>query len=279
MAYCRFVYDLSQERGNLDFNVVRAKFDAKIRRYIEQNVTPIAILNHEFYGEGRGFNWDNLRVDNEGTRAQWARLSDKLAEFAAVVARDYGDKMVYQIWNEADQASVAAVYVPPRSLADMTDKCINAILNVAPNAKVISSGLVSGDPRYWQKVEASMRNANRLAGVALHAYGRGPTGRPARYQQFGKTKDLLDSYARITNHKFWITEWGVTGDPARSEPPNESPDNVAAYITAFLQDVERDPRVEAALYFAYADRMHNTYGLSLHTGERKPKVWGAIATT
>jgi hypothetical protein len=275
MSFCRFVYDVSQERGNLDLNVIRPKYDAKINNYIAQGVTPIAILNHETYGEGRGFAFDRM------SDADWGRFIEEYTPFIRQIAGVYGTKFVYQIWNEADQASVAAVGLPARHYARMLDAAIDAIRGVVPAAKIITSGLVSGDVNYWRTTWANLRNKGRLDGLALHAYGRRPSdGRDYRATlgaDFGTIRGLVDAYFPIAQLPIWFTEWGVTGDPAFNRPPNVPEVRVIEYIQAFLNEVHGDTRIAAAAYFAYADGMHNTFGLANERGVPKSAVYRAAA--
>jgi Peptidase family M23/Glycosyl hydrolase catalytic core len=277
--YCRFVYRLSQKQGNQNFDKVRDKYDKKIRGYINQKITPIVVLNHEFYGEGAGFNWNEMQKDDPGTLNRWRQLTDRYLELLGTLAGLYKDSIIYQIWNEADSASIAAVGVPPKALGSMIDRSLDKILGIAPNARVITSGLVSGLPDYWAKTHAAMKNSKKLAGVAIHPYGRGPKGQSALYQNHGTTRQLVKAYHDISKHKIWITEWGVLGPAELSDPPPVSEKSVASYIKDFVNDAEGDERIEGIVYFALVDTMHNGYGLLQRDGKtKKDQVWRAMVT-
>lgn len=277
--FCRFVYRLSQKQGNENFDLVKDKYDRKIRGYINQKVTPIVVLNHEFYGEGKNFFWDTMRDEGEGTLNQWRKLTDRYVQLLETLTRMYGDSIIYEIWNEPDQPSVAAVFVPPPALASMLDRSVDKILSISPTARVIVGGLVSGDVNYWARTHAAMKNSKKLAGVGVHPYGQGPKGKPALFQDNGRLRDLVGAYHKHGNHKIWLTEWGVLGDMNQSEPPAVSEKSVATYIKEFVNDAEGDERVANHVYFALADTMHNGYGLVQRDGKtKKDQVWRAMVT-
>jgi hypothetical protein len=277
--YCRFVFDLSQDAGNTNFADPRiAKFDPKIRGYIQQGVTPIIVVNHEFYGEGKNFFWDTMREGTPETLQRWSELTEQFVIHLRKLVGMYGSDVVYEIWNESDAGSVAAVFVPPKAFATLLDRSLETIHAVAPDATVIAGGLVSGHASYWGETVRAMRRLNQLAGVGLHPYGRGPSGDPALFENHGKMRPLIDAYANLSSVKsFWLTEWGVLGDANFSNPPAVAEHDVAAYISRFLADNEQDPRIAASVYFAYRDHMHNGYGLARGDNSRKELVWKAIA--
>lgn len=273
--YCRFTYDLSQNTGNENFNKVAA-FDAKIEHYIAQGVTPIVVFNHEFYGEGK-FVWGTMQDDSPGSLAKWDQLINRFSELLAVVAERFGDRIVYEIWNEPDQKSVAAVQIPAAAFGKMLDKALDTILAFAPKAQVIVGGLVSGQPSYWKATQDHMQNAHQLAGIGLHPYGRGGRGKPAEFEDNGTIHGLLNVYHESVVQKFWLTEWGVLGDATSSNPPDVSEDSMCKYLKRFLTAAERDPRIKATVYFPLKDGMHNGYGLSCKDNTPKKTIWKAIS--
>ncbi len=280
-AYCRFVFDLSRDSGNtkLDHPGVIG-FEAKIRGYIDQGVTPIVVLNHEFFGEGAGFVWEQMRDDTPEVLQKWSNLTDQFVVHLAKLVNIYHDSIVYEIWNESDAGSVAAVQIPERAFANLLDKSLETIHGIALNAQVIVGGLVSGHPEYWQKTHDAMHNVSQLAGVGIHPYGRGPNGPPTKFEHFGSLKQLIDGYAAIsTVDVFWLTEWGVLNpDASSSNPPNESESDVADYIRRFLNSAENDARIKSTVFFALRDHMHNAYGLIRGDNTHKDLVWDAMTT-
>ncbi|GAB4525669.1 MAG: hypothetical protein OHK0046_41710 [Anaerolineae bacterium] len=271
---CRFVYDLSQERGNEDFDVV-AHVDKRIQGYIDRGLTPIVIFNHEFYGEGH-FHWPEMRDESSTSLEKWDRLINRFVALLTQVAHKFGDRIIYQIWNEPDQASVAAVGVPAPVFGRMLDQCLTTILAIAPKARVITGGLVSGNPAYWRSAEAAMRHADKLAGVALHAYGRGSRGGDARFENYGTLNDLFFGYRHVRVQRFWVTEWGVLGPADRNDPPDVPEEEVGDYVKRFIRAAEDDKRVVATVYFALCDGMHNAYGLNRRDNTRKLSMWQAF---
>lgn len=271
---CRFVYDLSQNRGNEDFGQV-THIEQRIQHYIDRGVTPIVIFNHEFYGEGH-FHWGDMRDESTASLEHWERLTKRLTQLLEQVAQRLGDRIIYQIWNEPDQASIAAVGMPAPVYGRMLDQCLTTIHAVAPGAQVITAGLVSGLPAYWEQAQQHMRHAHKLAGVALHAYGRGPNGGDAQFENHGRLLDLFYGYRNAVVQKFWITEWGVLGDAHSNHPPNVPEEDVSAYVKRFIRAAEADKRVAGTVYFALRDGMHNCYGLTRRDNTRKPGMWQAF---
>jgi len=220
-----------------------------------------------------------MRDEGEGTLNQWRKLTDRYVQLLETLVRMYGDSIVYEIWNEPDQPSVAAVFVPPPALASMLDRSLDKILSLSPTARVIVGGLVSGDVNYWARTHTAMKNSKKLAGVGVHPYGQGPKGKPALFQDNGKLRDLVAAYYKRGQHKIWLTEWGVLGDMNKSEPPDVSEKSIAIYIKDFVNDAEGDERVASHVYFALVDTMHNGYGLLQRDGKtKKDQVWRAMVT-
>ena len=61
----------------------------------------------------------------------------------------------------------------------------------------------------------------------------------------------------MPNKRMWITEWGVL------DQPNSTVDSVADYAKGFIQYLQaRHPeKIAATIWYAWADSMHNGYGL------------------
>lgn len=279
IKYARFVYNVSRAAGNYGNDsvaVAHNRFGEYIAQLIANNITPILILNHEMYGEGAGFNWERMsQQDWEHHRANY------IGVLAQIVNR-YGASVVYQIWNEPDQTSMAAVGLSPSNFARLLDDSIDTIRAVAPTANVITGGLVSGKVDYWAQTRNLMRNAKHLAGLAVHPYGHVPNDgnnyRSTLGVVFGKLRDLINAYAPIApKQTLWFTEWGVTGDANRNEPPSVSEAAAAAYMRAFMREL--DQRVIAACYFAWSDGQHSTLGIVQHNGTRREQMWKSLLLT
>ncbi len=263
---CRLVYKMSMESGNTDFDKSEQVYNAKINGYIAAKVTPVVVVNHQFYGEGKGFDWKAMQDDSDiGVFNRWKELTAQFQPHLRKLVQTYKDQIVYEIWNETDNHSDASVFIPEKSFAFMLDECIETIHSVSPNAKVIVGGLVSGHASYWHNTRAHMEHEDKLAGIGVHPYGR--------EDATGSLKGLLDSYANGSPAVFWITEWGVLGDASKSEPPPSNPKDVENYAKRFLTAAQNDPRVAATIWYGYADGMHNGYGLAKSDGTRKEPLW------
>jgi hypothetical protein len=256
---------MSMNKGNTDFDAALTKYNQKISTYIADGVTPILVLNHEFYGEGQGFDWNTMADNSEESLKRWKTLTEAYVGHLHKLVKKYGNRVVYEIWNEPDQRSVAAVFVPEVAFTHLLDRSIETIHMISPDAQVIVGGLVSGGATYWHKTRANMGNASGLAGIGIHPYGQEDNGRQLTV--------LLDSYAQGASVRFWLTEWGVLGDPDKSEPPPVDEKIVANYVSRFIKVAQSDRRVAAIIWYGYADGMHNGYGLVRKDGSRKTVLW------
>ncbi|MBZ0275247.1 MAG: hypothetical protein K8I60_03840, partial [Anaerolineae bacterium] len=75
---------------------------------------------------------------------------------------------------------------------------------------------------------------------------------------FGSIDDDIIEYGKIIpSAPVWITEWGVL------DFPNDPAEDVATYATGFVDRVKRLylGKVACAMWYAWADTMHNGYGL------------------
>jgi hypothetical protein len=274
VGWTRFTYDISRNTGSLDFDAAELLFRPYIERYATAGQQPIIILNHETYGEGR-FNWTQM------TPESWAALRRDFAEVCRDVARRYaGDNMIgaYQIWNEQDTApgtGVAAVPMPPVEYGKLLTDAIRAIRSADPNVKIITGGHVSGVPNgvnYAQAALAAMPGSIRPDGIAFHAYGLGAPNGPEKYRIFGTIGRAVLAFSKIMDAPVWITEWGVLG------APNEPVSDVTQYAVTFIENLKQyyPDRVAAAVWYAWADGMHDGYGLVNRGGQPKQPLYDSF---
>lgn len=258
LRYARFPF----ASETLDIPLRFSFYDPIINDCIANKVKPILVLNHQTWGEGRGYWWDSMRNDV----GAWLDFSVRFSAEIAAVAVRYGDKVVYQIWNEGDQASAAAVGLPPLAYAKMLDMCVYAIRAVAPNAEIITQGHVSGDPNYWKIAQATSQTATTLSGVAIHPYGIGG----GNFGRLGTVQGVVNQWRAITKLPIWFTEWGVCGGAAISL----SDESVVSYATSFLAEASA-ARVHAAIWYGYGTGMDTCKGLV--TNGKKGALWRAVA--
>ncbi len=260
LGWTRFAYNVSQGRGSTDFNMADRTYRPYIERYAESDAKPIVVLGHQTYGEGAGYNW--TQMDD----AKWERFTRDFANACLEVAKRYaGSNLIgaYQIWNEQDtppHLAQAAVPLSPKVYGKILSDAIRAIRSVDATTKIITGGHITGasaGPAYARATLSHMTSGVRPDGIAFHAYGLGAPGGVDAYSQFGSIGPVVRVYSQIIDAPVWITEWGVL------DIPNEPADRVAKYATAFLRELKTyfSDKVAAAVWYAWADTMHNGYGL------------------
>lgn len=261
MRYARFAINALAQT---DANALQRAIDTYrgiVDSYRQAGVRPIIVLTHQTWGEGRGFNWNAMSA------ADWERFTAGFAASAAQVAQAFGTGVVYQVFNEGDQASEAAVYIPPVQYAILLDSTVQAIRKHVPQAWIISQGHVSGDSTYWQRVRVTSRTADTLTAVAVHPYGIGG----GAFGWNGTVQALLRNWRQVTKLPIWFTEFGVCNGNATSVP-----DAVAAdYAKRFLAGCRADG-VPVALWYGWRDGMHSCLGVTDHIGSKRPKLWAAL---
>jgi hypothetical protein len=257
IGWVRFPYNVSMGRGLTDLNTAYNMYAPHIERYRQAGFSVILVLSHQTYGEGAGYVWPTM------TTAQWRDLTAKYADFARRIAGQYaGRGLIYQIWNEQDtQQGVgeAAVPIPAADYGFLLSETIKAIRSADGRATIITGGHIGGPTKgaaYASATLKAMPSNVRPDGIACHSYGRGPVG--SKYSPFGAIDDDVDAYGKVLpGAKVWITEWGVL------DFPNDPASQVANYAAGFVDRLKRlySGKVAAAVWYAWADGMHNGYGL------------------
>ncbi len=256
LGWVRFAYNVSMGRGLLDLNAAYSLYAPHIERYQQAGLKVILVLTHQTYGEGAGYVWPYM------TTAQWRELTAKYADFARQIAARYaGRGLVYQIWNEQDTQGVgeSAVRMPAADYGYMLNAAIQAIRSADSQATIITGGHISGPAKgaaYAAAALAAMPASIRPDGIACHSYGRGPAG--SKYSPFGLIDDDVDAYGKLLpGGKVWITEWGVL------DFPNDPAGTVSDYAAGFVDRLKRlySGKVATSCWYAWADGMHNGYGL------------------
>lgn len=274
LGWVRFAYNVSMGRGSTDFNAAFNLYRPYFEAYANAGIKIILILTHQTYGEGTGYDWTKMTSD------KWRQLSRDFANVARDTAGRFAGKgliSAYQIWNEQDTppgpGAVAAVPIPPADYGFMLGEAIRGIRSVDANVKIITGGHVIGPAQgaaYARTTLAAMPAGIRPDGIAFHAYGRGVSGTDPRYAPFGTVGEAVRIYSRVMPERpVWITEWGVL------DRPGDSPTDIARYATQFLTGLKRDyaDGVAAAIWYAWADTMHNGYGLVNERDQAKAPLY------
>ncbi len=259
LGWVRFTYNVSMDRGATDLNAAYNFFAPHIERYVKAGLKVILVLTHQTYGEGQGYVWPQM------DSGRWRELTARFADYANKIAARFAGRdliAVYQIWNEQDTPSGvahAAVPMPPGDYAHLLTQAIRAIRGADAKVTIITGGHVGGPgngANYARATLAAMPSSVRPDGIAIHSYGRGPAGSP--YSPFGSIDEDIDTYSQVLpGAPVWITEWGVL------DQPNASASDVAQYALGFIDRIKRlySGKTAAAVWYAWADGMHNGYGL------------------
>jgi len=254
LPQARFVFNVSQSappllHSNTNLAKSFATYDPYIDALTSRNVSIMLVITHQTFGEGRGYDWDNM------TTTRWMEWILRLSEVCSEIALHYkGRIQYYQIGNEYDQKSVASIAVVPSIYRFMLEKVGRAIRDQDPKAKLVSAGMVSGaitGSDYLRLAGVGDKQANLVDAVAFHPYGQG--GVNGFGAQFGLLKDFLKKDNRFDKPLF-LTEWGILDSPST---PQEI---VALYAKEFLR-VAREGGVVQQYWYAWGVGMHNGYGL------------------
>lgn len=264
LGWVRFAYNVSynpanNSYGNTDLAQAHARYRPFMEQYARAGYQVMVVLTHQTYGEGAGFNWNQM--DNN----RWHTLTLRFVEMAREIARQYaGTNLVhaYQIWNEQDapQGMSASVPMPPGNYAFLLGETIRAIRAADKRAKIITGGHTGGPGNGVNYARATLRAMPpgiQPSGIAFHPYGRGTQPGPP-YAIFGHIDESMQRYGALTPSKrLWITEWGVL------DRPSDPAQNISAYARDMTRHIRsRYPgRVAAMIWFAWAHSMHNGYGL------------------
>ncbi len=260
VGWVRFAYSVSMGRGATDLDAAYNLYAPYIERYAKAGLSVVVVLTHQTFGEGAGYHWPSMDA------AKWREFTARWVDVVKkVVARFAGKKWVtaYQIWNEQDTPpgpAVAAVPMPATSYAHLLSEGIKAIRAIDPTVKIFTGGHISGGNgaggAYARQTIAALPATVRPDAIACHSYGRGPTESP--YSPFGPIDDDVEAYGKVLpGAPIIITEWGVL------DLPNEPASRVADYAVGFVSRLKRlySGKVSGAIWYAWADGMHNGYGL------------------
>lgn len=260
VGWVRFGYNVSNNTGSEDIDAAFNRYAPLAERYVRAGYKVCFTTSHQTYGEGKGFPpWHQMHDAN------WGALIDRFGDMMNRIAQQWANRGLvhcWQIWNEQDApiGAVASVPMSPQNYGRMIDKVLPAIQSSDSTAFVITGGHTSGPglgPRYIQTAINSTPQGQRLDGVAFHPYGRG-TNLSSPYAHFGHIDQSIRQFSEIFPSKpLWITEWGVL------DRPHDNPSDIANYATNFINHLKvRYPgQIAAMIWYAWAQGMHNGYGI------------------
>lgn len=260
IGWVRFGYNVSNNSGSEDINAAFNRYAPLAEQYVRAGYKVCFTTSHQTYGEGKGFPpWPQMHDAN------WGALIDRFSEMMTRIAQQWANRGLvhcWQIWNEQDApiGAVASVPMSPENYGRMIDKVLPAIKSSDSTAFVITGGHTSGPglgPRYIRTAIDVTPEGQRLDGVAFHPYGRG-TNLDSPYSHFGHIDQSIRAFSEIFPSKpLWITEWGVL------DRPHDNPSDIANYAINFINHLKvRYPgQIAAMIWYAWAQGMHNGYGL------------------
>lgn len=265
LGWVRLLYNVSYNPsngtfGNTDLNATYNRYLPILQRYATNGNKVILVLGHQTYGEGQGYNWEMM------DSGQWAMLIAQFANFCGQIAQRFaGSGLVYayQIWNEQDSpvGSWSAVAVPPVDYAMLFAQAYRAIRAVDSKVNIITGGHATGTNlgvKYARATLAAMPSDVLPDGIGVHPYLTGPAGSP--FSIFGTINESIERWSGVLpNLPIWITEWGILDKQGQDQYVNDATSFAQGFIDICLGLYPA--MVVCAVWYAWADTMHNGYGL------------------
>lgn len=246
VPFARMVFNVSRSSGSTDLNAAYALYSPYLQALKAQGTTPILVLNHQTWGEGQQYNWEQMNPQ------LWEQFATGFVNFLSNIIQTYRDKQyVYQIWNEQDTPEGqgrAAVPIPAADYGKLFNRVYQMIKSIDPGATVITGGHVTGASAAADYFVRSAIAA--VDGIGCHPYGQGAASNP-NYKPFGNIESYLALWRQRTQKPLWITEFGVLDQP--NEPIGK--------VIDYAWDVVRvaTPQVKAICWYAIDD-MDNGFG-------------------
>lgn len=271
LGWLRFGYNVSNLRGSEDINAALERYLPLAAAYREAGYRVIFATSHQTYGEGKNEFWPWSQM----TDAKWGIFQQRFADMMSKIAAQWAGRDLvgaWQIWNEPDsRAPVASVTMPARTYGALFEDSFRAIRSVDSDARIITAGFNSGPvygAAYVRAMLEVLPDDARPDGLAFHPYGRGVNGHP-QYSAFGHIDESVWAYSAVMpDRPLWITEFGVL------DRPEDDAGKIARYATDFVRYLKSQypGRIAALIWYAWAQGMHNGYGLVDGAGNPRPPL-------
>ena len=260
IGWVRFGYNVSNNTGSEDINAAYNRYAPLAEAYAKAGYKICFTTSHQTYGEAKGFPpWPQMQDDN------WRVLIDRFAEMMARISQQWANKGLvhcWQIWNEQDApiGAVASVPMSAQNYGRMISRVLPAIKAADSDVYIVTGGHTSGPglgPKYIRTAINSTSQGQKLDGIAFHPYGR-DVRLNSPYSQFGHIDESMREYGKVFPTKpLWITEWGVL------DRPNDNPTDISNYAINMINHLKaRYPgQIAALIWYAWAQGMHNGYGI------------------
>ena len=271
LGWVRFGYNVSNARGSEDINAALQRYLPQIEAYRNAGYRVLFATSHQTYGEGKNEFWPWSQM----TAAKWQLLRQRFADMMARIAAQWAGRdlvAAWQIWNEPDSLSgVASVRMSADNYGMMFDEVYRAIRSADSKVNIITAGFNSGPVRgsaYARRMLRQLSDDVMPDGLAFHPYGRGVNGHPF-YSRFGHIDESVWAYSGVLPEKpLWITEFGVL------DRPKDSAGQIARYASDMARYLKTQypGRIATLLWYAWAQGMHNGYGLVDSAGKPRPPL-------
>lgn len=274
----RYVFDVSMERGSTNLADAYALYDPILSGFAECGIVQIIVLNHETWGEGRGFNWEHMDL------SMWQSYAEGLSKMAARIAQhvywELGvspSQIVWQIGNEHDAlpGTFTSVPMPAQAYAYLLDAVAGALRGVSSVARIISHGHCRSPQeivKYWSDVKRTSALAKTIEGVGYHPYTYSGNTISKRWGWSGTIATAVNKVLGVLDEKqeVWLTEFGPQDE-------NATPTEVAPFIADFFAGSEAIFRVSHIVYFAWGKQDRNTAVVDA-SGKKRAKIWDAMTS-
>ncbi len=277
IGWARYGYNVSNGRGSEDINVTLARYLPLVAAYREAGYRVIMTTSHQTYGEGKSEFWPWSQM----TDAKWRILRGRFAEMMHQISSQWAGRDLigaWQIWNEPDSRSgVASVPMSGRQYGEMFGEIYQAIRSADSDVQIITAGFNSGPvsgSAYARQMLQALPAGLLPDGIAFHPYGRGVNGHPY-YSAYGHIDESVWAYSAVLPQKpLWITEFGVL------DRPKDSAGQIARYATDMIRYLKTQypGKIAALIWYAWAQGMHNGYGIVDQQGNPRPPLTDRFLT-
>ena len=271
IGWVRFGYNVSGGRGSEDINAAMARYLPQVEAYRDAGYRVIMTTSHQTYGEGKSEFWPWSQM----TDAKWRLLRQRFADMMARISAQWAGRDLigaWQIWNEPDSRSgVASVPMSAWHYGAMVGELYQAIRSVDSQVQIVTAGFNSGPlsgSAYARQMLQGLPAGVEPDGIAFHPYGRGVNGHPF-YSMFGHIDESVWAYSSVLPQKpLWITEFGVL------DRPKDSAGQIARYATDMIRYLKTQypGKIAALVWYAWAQGMHNGYGIVDEAGKPRPPL-------
>lgn len=272
LGWLRFGYNVSNFRGSQDIAAALARYLPLVESYREAGYRVIFTTSHQTYGEAQDEFWSWPQM----TDAKWQRLIKRFAEMMSAIAAQWAGRdlvSAWQIWNEQDApiGAVASVPMSSDNYSKMFDQVYRAIRSADSDVSIITGGFTGGPQRggaYARRLLRRLPDDVQPDGIAFHPYGRGLNDQP-KYAIWGHIDESVWAYSSVMPDKpLWMTEWGVL------DRPQDNIEHVAKYASDMVRHlkVNYPGKFAAIIWYAWAQGMHNCYGIVDRQGKPRPPL-------